>query len=205
MSANKTVTAEKLKTLVATFPWKDWQDKLAPGFTDVYKGAVEDVGTAAAGDHAVNFNVDDPMVSKHMTKYVGERITQLSETSKSQVSDALRGALEDADEASGVQDLADLVTDTVRDLYGDYEQYRSLRIARTESAVVYNNGSVFGGVQAGFDSFDVVDGTDDDECAEANGDTWTSDECLEDPIAHPNCVRAFFPHTDAGDDDDAGD
>lgn len=200
--ANKTITAAKLQHLVETFPWQDWQDKLLPGFTDVYKTAVEEGGTSAAGQHAVDFDVDDPMVSRHMTQYVGDRITQLSETSKAQVSDVVTRALADADEDSSVQDLADAITGAARDLYDDYAQYRSLRIARTESAIVYNNGAVLGGSQAGFDQFDVVDGTDDPECAAANGDVWSTTECLEDPISHPNCVRAFFPHAGAGDDED---
>lgn len=197
-------TAAQILELIDSFPWDDWQDKLQPDFTQVYKDAAAAIGRKAAAAHGVTFNVDDPGVSKHMTRYVGERVTQLSETSKSQVKAKIRSALEDADQDSSAQDLADLVTNTVRDTYDDYEQYRSLRIARTESAVVYNNGSVFAGIQSGFDNFDVVDGTDDDECADANGDVWTSDECLEDPIAHPNCVRAFFPHVDddSGEEDD---
>jgi hypothetical protein len=197
------ITAAALKRLAESFDWEAWQKKLEPGFTQVYRDAVTAVGTTAAKAHDVDFDADDPFVDKRLTAYVGERITQLSDTSKEQVIATIQGVLEDAEADSSVQDLADAVAGAVGDLYDDFEQYRALRIARTESAIVYNHGNVLGGSQAGFDSFDVVDGTDDDECAEANGDVWSTDECLDDPIAHPNCVRAFFPHVDdRGDDED---
>jgi hypothetical protein len=47
--------------------------------------------------------------------------------------------------------------------------------------------------QAGIDEVEVSDGTDDDMCADANGQTWTLREALSEPIAHPNCTRSFIP------------
>lgn len=201
MSGRGSITAADLKHLAETFDWNAWRDKLEPGFTQVYRDAVETIGTTAADAHGVAFDVDDPFVTRHMTSYIGERITQLEGTSKDKVIDAMQSALDDADEDASVADLTDSILGAVGDVYDDFEQYRALRIARTESAITYNHANVLGGSQAGFDQFDVVDGTEDDECAEANGDVWSTDECLDDPIAHPNCERAFFPHVD----DNAGD
>jgi len=198
------ISADDLKRLANAFDWDAWSKKLEPGFTQVYRDAVTTVGTTAAKDHDVEFDAKDPFVEKRMIG-VGERITQLEETSKAQVIDRIQRVLEDVDAESSIQDLADSIADAVGDLYDDFEQYRALRIARTESAIVYNHGNVLGGAQAGFEEFDVLDGTEDEECAAANGEVWTTDECLDDPIAHPNCERTFFPHVDESTDDDEAD
>jgi len=42
----------------------------------------------------------------------------------------------------------------------------------------------------------VIDGTEwDEECREANGQTWSIQKALANPIAHPNCVRTFVPYS----------
>jgi hypothetical protein len=189
------VTAKELRDLVKTFPWDEWNKKLAPKMTQIYRDLVESSGDALAKAHSVSFDMDDPFLQEHMTGYIGERITQLSRTSKKDVTRALTSALSSGKDL-GIADLRDLITDTVREKFDGYEAWRSLRIARTESAIGYNHGNVLGAAQAGFGEVDVIDGTDDEECDEANGDTWTIDEALDDPIAHPNCVRTFVPHVD---------
>ena len=40
---------------------------------------------------------------------------------------------------------------------------------------------------------DIIDGEDDDECAEANGSRWTVDEYEASPLGHPNCTRIGLP------------
>jgi hypothetical protein len=52
--------------------------------------------------------------------------------------------------------------------------------------------------QAGVTHVEVSDGDDDDDCADADGQVWTLEEALANPIAHPNCVRSFAP-ADEGD------
>lgn len=197
-------SAADLRKMVAAFDWAAWDKELEPDFAKVYTDLVEDKATdttAAYGADGVSFDAEDPFVSKHLTTYIGERITQLSGTTKSDVSNAIVRALDNADAGLSTSDLRDLVLETVREKYEGYESWRALRIARTESAIGYNTGTVLGGIQADFEEFDVTDGTDDEECAEANGSVWTADECLEDPVAHPNCVRVFTPHASASAED----
>lgn len=190
-------SAKELRALVKSFPWKDWEKKLEPGFTQVYRDVVSATGADAALGQGVSFDVDDPFLQEHMTAYVGERITQMSRSTQKDVARVVRQALaQGADLATA--DLKDKILAAARAQYDDYEAYRALRIARTESAIAYNHGGVLGGSQAGFDTFDVVDGTDDEECAAANGAVWSTTKCLNNPIAHPNCQRAFFPHVDDG-------
>jgi hypothetical protein len=85
---------------------------------------------------------------------------------------------------------------TIRGVQGVYEQYKTwqaTRIARTEAAVAYNRGAIAAFRDAGVQRVEVVDGTDDDDCAEANGSIWTVDEADSNPIEHPNCTREFYP------------
>lgn len=192
------ITAKQLRELVNSFPWEDWNTALAEDMQKIYSQLLETSGSAIAADHDVSFDIDDPFLQEHMTTYIGERVTQLSRTSKKDVIRTLRSALAGSDDLSAGE-LQDRVLGAVREKYDGYETWRALRIARTESAIGYNHGNVLGSAQAGFEQVDVFDGTDDEECAAANGSTWEIDYALENPIAHPNCVRTMTPH--AGSDD----
>ena len=194
--AAKPITAKQLRELVKSFPWDEWNKKLAPDLEQVYRDLVVSQGSAAAGAHDVSFDQDDPFLQKHMTEYIGERITQLSRTSQKDVTRALRNALAGAEDLTPAK-LQEKVLGAVRQTFENYEAYRALRVARTESAIAYNHGGVLGGLQAGFKKFEVIDGTDDEECAKANGQVWSATKCLNNPIAHPNCVRSFFAVDDA--------
>ncbi|SRR5258708_3989578 len=188
-------TAKELQALLDDFDWEAWNKDLEPGFTQIYRDLVMATGKKTAREYGddVTFDAKDPFVSEQITDYIGDRITQLSETTKDDVSDALVRAFDNAEEGLSADSLRDLILDTVREKYDGYESWRALQIGRTESAIGFNTGTVFGGKQAGFDNFEVTDGTDDEECAAANGAVWTAAECLEDPVAHPSCTRIFTP------------
>ena len=194
------VTAEPLLELVKDFPWDEWQKKLAPDLYQSYRDIVVAGGTASAEAAGGTFAQNDPFLNRYMTRYVGERITQLDQTTRDTVAETIRAAF-DAHEGASVRDLTVAIRDAVRQQFEGYEEWRALRIARTESAIGWNHGNVLGFAQAGVDSVDVQDGTDDDECADANGETWTLSEALNDPIGHPNCVRSFTPNLDGKSDD----
>lgn len=67
-------------------------------------------------------------------------------------------------------------------------------IARTESAMAYNIGAVDAWQKSKVvEALLVYDGDYDAACREANGQTWTFDEAMFEPIEHPNCWREFFP------------
>lgn len=76
----------------------------------------------------------------------------------------------------------------------DMTKARALMIARTESANGYNHGTLLRYSQSGqVSGVEVLDGTNDEICSAANGQTWTLEEAADSPIGHPNCVRAFVP------------
>jgi len=188
------LTLKQLRALVKSFPWDEWNQALAPGLSQVYRDLVEVAGQDVAKAHGVTFRQDDPFLQQHMTAYVGERIVQLSRTSRQDVIMTIRRALRDAGDLTA-SNLQDRILDAVRAKYQSYETYRALRIARSESAIAYNHGNVLGASQAGFDQVEVIDGTEwDEECREANGQIWTIQQALANPIQHPNCERAFVPH-----------
>lgn len=191
----KRTTAKQLRALVKSFNWKAYQQELADGLLPIYRDLVQTAGADVATANGVTFDTDDPFLSKHLTTYIGERVTQLTRTTQKDLTRVLRQAF-DAGEGLGTADLQELVLSRVRETFDGYEAWRALRIARTEAAIAYNHGNTLGVMQAGFEKVDVVDGTDDPECAAANGAVWTIDRALNNPLGHPNCRRAFFPHVE---------
>jgi len=84
------------------------------------------------------------------------------------------------------------------------DQYRGLRkvvretyknraktIARTEVATAQNTATAARYKAAGVAHVIIQDGDDDELCAPFSGTTQTIDWALENPIAHPNCTRAY--------------
>jgi len=122
---------------------------------------------------------------------VGERITQIDETTRGTIRDELQRALADGTGESATE-LAERLRDAVDDSAA-LSPSRALMIARTETAIAYNHGALLAYGQNGIEHVDVSDGDEDDECAEADGQTWTIEEAMADPVAHPNCVRSFEP------------
>lgn len=82
----------------------------------------------------------------------------------------------------------DLKTLAIRD--NDYEY---VRIARTETARVQNQGTLNRYTQNNITHVNVIDGDGCDDCIAANGQVWTVGYSQSHELEHPNCVRAFSP------------
>lgn len=192
MPTKTPISAAELLDIVEAFPWKDWNTRLATTVANVYRDVVVTQGTAAADDVGGEFSFDDPFVSRFATKYVGERIVQLDETTKEELSALLVNVLDDHDTLT-VGELGDKIQAAVGEKFEGYAGWRADRIARTETAIAYNHANVLGWAQGGVEEVEVQDGTGDDICAAANGQTWDLRKALEDPIGHPNCERTLTP------------
>lgn len=193
------MTVDELLALLDEFPWDEYAARLGPELQTTYRDVLEIGG--AAGARAVagaQWNPSDPFLDRFATRYVGERVRQLTGTTREEVAALVRTAF--ADGSLPVQELATKIHDTVRERFSDYERYRALAIARTETAIAYNHGNALGFVQAGVDEVDIRDGTGDALCAAANGQRWTVQRWLSDPIAHPNCERSGSAVLDKDDD-----
>lgn len=182
-------TAKQLLKKLNSFPWEEWNKSLAEGMKQPYRDLVISQAKKKAKELGSDLDAKDPLLSRFMTKYVGERVSQLNGTTKKEVANVIRNAL-----ASGeTDDLTEKILDTVREKFEGYESWRATRIARTETGIAFNHANVLGFHQGGVEEVEVVDGTADDICEEANGETWTLVEALSDPLGHPNCERAFIP------------
>lgn len=95
---------------------------------------------------------------------------------------------------------------------------RALATARTESAMALNAGNIGAGRAEGVTLWEVVDGPGclpdghDDDAAEpddapgtvqldkqASGQVWTTEQCEQYVLGHPNCARYFIPVAWEGD------
>jgi hypothetical protein len=190
MPSTQITGAETLLNKLSSFDWAKWSAQLGRDLLQPYRDLVIVTAQSAASGLSVKINPKDPMLSKFMTTYVMERAKQLDATTKAEIAALIRSKFE-----TGVQaeELKQLIVSAVREKYDGYETWRAARIGRTESAIGYNHANVLGFAQAGVQEVDVVDGTDDEICEEANGQTWTLREALADPIGHPNCTRGLTP------------
>jgi hypothetical protein len=180
---------------LASFPWAEWRQTLHDLYAPLYREIVELQAARvlkpepkkAAGD---GFDWSKP-AKRFTDAYIGERVTQISDTTREWVKTAVIDELESA-EGLSIRDLAETLADAAENSRA-FDQARALTIARTEVAIAYNHGSVLGYRQDGVESVLVSDGDGDGPCAEADGEVWTLDEALDNPLEHPNCERSFAP------------
>lgn len=188
------ITAAELRQMADSFPWDEYSETLADGLHKAERDILNAAGADAARRAGGMWKNDNPFAVDFMTSYVGERITSLDDASRDAVVSLLRGVYDDAAENVSVAELSSRVFNAVKDQYENYEGYRANRIARSETAIVSNHGKVLGYSGAGVEDVEVLDGSEfDEECAQANGQTWSLDEALSNPIEHPNCERDFAP------------
>lgn len=94
---------------------------------------------------------------------------------------------------AGERDSEKLVLKGVQGVYDEYTTWQGVRIARTESAYTFNHasGTLMG--EAGIKQVEIMDGDEDEDCAAANGETWSVEEYMSDLLGHPNCTRVGLP------------
>lgn len=185
-------TRRQLLDAVDQFDWETWNNRTQKVLEREYRKILVDAAKRTARSLNISFEVEDPWVQRQLTEYIGERIKELDKTTRSEVKDLIQGVLED-EGALTTNTLGDLIRDTVRERFSGYEDWRADRIARTETAIAYNNGTVFACRQAGVAKVEVSDGDDDEECSAVDGTIQTLEWALANPTAHPNCTRAFSP------------
>lgn len=81
-------------------------------------------------------------------------------------------------------------------------------LARTQTALAYNHGTLNAVGKTGVKYMEVFDGFGcgwfgHDDSDKANGTVRTIEECATAVISHPRCQRAFGPRPDVGNPDDA--
>jgi phage portal protein BeeE len=121
------------------------------------------------------------------------RVTGINETTRQKINEAIIRGLE---AGSTINDVADAIENagTVGglDMGALFDDYRAEMIARTELMDAYNSSAIATYSDAGFDQVQAIDGDGDPECAERDGQVYSSDEAdsIED---HPNGTLDWVP------------
>ncbi len=132
--------------------------------------------------------------NQRATEYAGQRaadlVVDLADTTRRALNRMITGAIKDG---LSRKELAEKIGGA----FG-FSDARADLIARTESATAWNVGVVTALQDAGEDFVFVTDGDEFDEaCIEigSEGQIWTVEEALDNPLEHPNCLRQFRPLT----------
>lgn len=140
------------------------------------------------GDDSIRWDLSNPRV-KDVIDGLAEKIRGVAESTKEDVRRWIEVGTEE-----GLS--VDKIAEQIRSNAANISPSRALTIARTESAVAYSSGAILAYGDAGVTRVEVLDGDEDEACAAANGQIWTLEEAMQEPIAHPNCTRAFAPVVD---------
>ena len=119
-----------------------------------------------------------------LLRRVGLRVAGIGRTTRELVARAIREGIE---QGLSPRELGEVVR------AAGFGEARAEAIARTEAATVLNEAAIASYRELEVTHVQVTDGDEDDECAEADGQTWTLDEAESSPLAHPNCTRSFAP------------
>jgi hypothetical protein len=131
----------------------------------------------------VSFDLERPEVQQAI-EGLAKKIKSVSDTTRDKVRSLVS---QQAQEGWSMPELAK----RIREQGVTDSKYRSVLIGRTESATAYNVGTTYAYQDAGITEVEVFDGDTDAECASVNGTTQSLEWARDNPIAHPQCTRAF--------------
>ena len=94
---------------------------------------------------------------------------------------------------SATQASEEVTIKGVQGVYDEYTGWQAERIARTEAGVTFNRSSAALMTEAGLGEVDIIDGDEDEGCAEWNGERKSLAEYEAEPLGHPNCTRIGLP------------
>lgn len=135
----------------------------------------------------IDFGLSDKVLARLLDR-VGTRIDGILATTRQDIADEIEQGLAEGLGAAALGDRIEAAT--------AFSELRAETIARTETATLLNQASAESYREYGVETVQIIDGDGDDECAAADGQEWTLDEWIANPIAHPNCVRDAAPILD---------
>lgn len=153
--------------------------------------ALEQVGELIGS--GLRWDLQVPVV-RDVRARIADKVTRINDSTRGAIAKEVEVGLQRG--YSVVQIANGVPAEAYNGIVGVFDQasrYRAEMIARSETAMVYNDTANAGYRDGGITEVEVIDGDGDEECADANGSVWTLDEAEANPIAHPNCVRAFAP------------
>lgn len=143
----------------------------------------------------IDLHYDNQAAAEYASKKATELITSVDETARTAIKQTIETSVRN--ELSW-QEIKDILKNNYQ-----FSEQRAEVIARTESGIAYNVGFCQVGKESGMVKGVLVhDGDGCEICAEANGQIWSLDEAIANPIEHPNCKREFEYILSDGDNDD---
>lgn len=125
--------------------------------------------------------------------WLSEHIDHTRDQAYKIIEDGLKSGRPVAD-IGGKKGVPGTIADDLKQLGIRDKDYEYVRIARTETARIQNQGALNRFDINNIVEVDVVDGTDfDAECAAANGQRWSVAYARNNELQHPNCTRVFIP------------
>lgn len=175
-----------------------FRDRVADIMFTLFELGWEDGRTTLGGllnrDGTLDIEFNSVHAGRWAKKYAAKMVVGLNSRSGEMIRKSIRDIV-----TQGVKDEVSWQTlkgQLVTALQGHhaFSERRCETIARTESAMAYNIGAVDAWQKSKVvEALLVYDGDYDAACQTANGQTWTFDEALFEPVEHPNCWREFFP------------
>jgi phage portal protein BeeE len=159
---------------------------LTPTLSDV-ASTVSDHLAAVVPSHKASVAFGGPPASgvvRHVLDRGAGRVTKINEFTRDSIKELIAGGIEDG--LSPV-DLGDAI-----EAWSGWDEYRAERIATTELMFAYNAAATDTYREMGVGEVEAIDGDDDPECAERDGQTFSVDdaEAIED---HPNGTLDWLP------------
>jgi phage portal protein BeeE len=165
-----------------------WSEKREHArFMDALAPLIESLAlqTSRAVKPAGKADLSLPQILAFVRERVGERVKGINATTRDKIQAAVKTAVS---EGLSPADLGKLIEDSAA-----FNAARAETIARTETAMAYNDSAIQTYRSYDVSEVQVIDGDGDAECAHADGATWSIDDALNDPLGHPNCTRDFIP------------
>lgn len=174
----------------------DWDDRIKALMLKHYHAIAEDAVSRAADELSIDglYDLALPRIQQ-MADRLARKVTAVNDTTRD---DLRRTITKGSDAGYTIEQIARGVPADgyggIKGVMAEAKDSRARMIARTETATALNDSTVQAYHASGVVSHVlVVDGDDDEPCAEANGATWTLEHAASNPIAHPHCTRGFSP------------
>lgn len=123
-------------------------------------------------------------VLEAILRSVGTRVTGINQTTRDAIAQLIGTGFSDG---LAPAQIADLITEAT-----PFDDARAELIARTETALVYNEAALVSFKEYGVDKVEAIDGDEDDECRDRNGQVFSLEEALQIED-HPNGTLDWSP------------
>lgn len=203
---------DDLETILSAHDWGKQADDLRE-VTEAFQIAAAEKGAgntaSLIGSDVDFFSLDNPKVRGVLEEIAGrpDGVKTVPDNLKddvlAEVREGVKHGLTATDVAHGgtfnvgppgSRDTEQVTLKGIRGVFQEFETWKGLRIARTETAYAFNGMSALTMNEAGVDEVDIHDGTECDKgCAEANGSRWPLTRYEAELLAHPNCRRVGLP------------